>query len=194
MDILNADVEAGETRPEINDAQLYALRRMKEEAEQGGMGVQDRAALAQAQNETARRERGSREAILQNMAMRGQSGGGTELAASLSNQQGSADRSSAAGTQAAADARRRALEATAATGSMAGSIRGQDDSVNEFNAAQRLRQAGMAANVRTGQANAANADANLWTNRGAGAGSGVGGLLGFFGADDPTKKKALGVP
>lgn len=172
QDLLNSnpEMEASafdgiSTDPVLRQAQLDALKGLQAEGNAGGLTIQSRAALNEANALQAQRERGSREAILQNMAQRGMSGSGTELAAALQNQQASADRSAATGTQAAADARQRALQAMSASGQMAGSVRGQDfgeastkaaakDARARFNASQRLTRAGMTANVRTGNANA----------------------------------------
>ncbi len=170
LDILNSNPEVGRsayegitTDPRLRDAQMSALQGLAEEGRAGGLTIQSRAALNEANALQAQRERGSREAILQSMAQRGMGGSGTELAAALQNQQGSADRSALAGTQAAADARSRALQAMAQSGDLAGGIRGQEfgekaqqasarDARERFNASQRLTRAGMSANVRTGNA------------------------------------------
>lgn len=177
-----------ETDPALRMAQTEALQGFQREARAGGMGVQSRAALAQAGADTARRERGAREAILQGMAARGQAGQGAELAATLANQQGAAERNAIAGTQAAADARRRQLQALSESGKMAGGMRGQDfterggkasalDEIARFNADARLRRAGMLANVRSGQAAQYEDSADRWRRRGAGVGSAAGSAL-----------------
>jgi hypothetical protein len=189
-DIANTNAEAGpsayedlKSDPALRAAQIGALRRLEREGAEGGMGLQSRVALNEAAGDVSRRERGSREAILQQMAMRGNAGGGASLAANLTNQQGSADRNAAFGARAAADARARALQATSMSGNLAGGIRGQDwgegsdragnlDALSRFNASSRLTKAGMMANVRVGQANQSNADADRWTSRGAGIGAG----------------------
>lgn len=166
------------TDPRLRDAQMTALARLSREGAANGMGVEDRVALQQAQGETAQRERGAREALLQNMAMRGQSGSGVELAANLASQQGAAQSNAMAGAQAAADARRRALAATAQSGALGGGIRGQDygeqanrataaDSIARFNADQRMKKA-------TALSGMSMQDAKRWSDRGAGAGSAVG--------------------
>lgn len=163
------------TDPRLRDAQMTALDRLSREGSAGGMGVEDRVALAQAQGETARRERGSREAILQGMAMRGQGGSGVELAATLANQQGAAEQNAMSGAQAAADARRRALSATMQSGQLGGSIRGQDygekanrasatDAIARFNADQRMKKAAALSGMALD-------DSKRWSDRGAGAGS-----------------------
>ena len=76
----------------------YSQEKYKEQGEQGLTAI-DRAALADIQNELARQERGQREAILANMAQRGISGSGQELASSLLAGQESAQRASQEGTR-----------------------------------------------------------------------------------------------
>lgn len=175
--------------PRLKVAQMAALDRIQKEASQNGMGLQDRVALRQSMDETARRERGSREAIQQNMAMRGQGGSGVELANTLANQQVAAERNASAGAQAAADARRRALSAAMQSGQLASGIRGQEygeqsdrasarDAIQRFNASQRLTRAGMANNIRMGQAQRYDEEADRWRDRGAGIGAGAGAVFG----------------
>ena len=190
------DIEAGpsayeqiQADPRLRMAQLSALDRLQREGDAGGMGVEDRVAQNQAAADVARRERGTREAILQNMAMRGQGGSGVELAANLTNQQGAADRNAAAGAQNAADARKRYLSSVMASGQLAGGIRGQDygeesgkasarDAIERFNSSQRLTRAGMANNIRMGQAKRYDDEADRWRDRGAGLGAGAGAAFG----------------
>ncbi len=171
--------------PALRSAQIAALRRIQSEGTEGGLGLQSRVALNEAAGNVAQRERGSREAIVQNMAMRGNRGGGAELAANLMNQQGSADRNAAFGARAASDARQRALAATAQSGELAGGVRGQDwgegaqragaqDALSRFNASQRLTKAGM---VYGGQNANADAEAERWKKLGGGAGYAAGSAL-----------------
>jgi hypothetical protein len=207
-DLMDSNPEAGRTEydrihedPALRSAEMSALQGFQQEANAGGLTVQDRAALQQAQDANAQRERGAREAILQNMAMRGMGGSGSELAAALENQQGSAMRNNAAGTQAAADARNRALQAMATSGQMAGGIRSQDwqqaaqraasqDAINKFNASQRLSRAGQVANVRLGKGALYNqeAGANMGMARGIGSGVGAIGDYGEYVGDKPINQ------
>ena len=143
------------TDPELRKAQMAALDRLSQVSEEG-MTAEDRARLGQIQREVGRAERGSREAILQNMAQRGISGSGLELAAQLSNQQAAAERRQMEGLNVEAMAQRRALEALGQVGDLSGRIRGQDfgeeaqkaaaaDAIAKFNAQQQA--AAQAANV-----------------------------------------------
>lgn len=135
------------TDPAVRQKQLEALNQMAA-VSQDGMTPQDEFALAQMQADINRRERGSREAILQNMAERGLSGSGVELAAQLQNQQAAAERANLEGLGLQASGRERALQAMAMSGDMAGQLRGQDyseaaqvaaaqDAIARFNANQQ---------------------------------------------------------
>jgi hypothetical protein len=186
LDGYNAD-------PRLRTAQLGAVDEFGRIAREGGMDIGSRVALREAQDDTSARERGSREAILQNMAMRGQGGGGAELAAQLTNQQGSAARDASTGARAAADARTRALTALTQSGQLAGQTRGQDfgeaegkaaahDRIATFNASQRLNRGTAVAGMRVSNANAMDQDAAQKRSRNSGAGSAVGQVVGGYGA------------
>lgn len=142
------------TDPRLRQAQMAALDQLTRIGSEGGLTDTDRAAILEAQNQMGAQERGSREAILQNMAARGLGGSGTELMAQLANQQGQATRGALAGTQIAADARQRALDAILGGGQLGGQIQGQDfaqaqakaqaqDVINRFNAANMQNQINM---------------------------------------------------
>jgi hypothetical protein len=182
LDAYNAD-------PRLRLAQTGAVDELGRVGREGGMDIGSRVALREAQDETSARERGSREAILQGMAMRGQSGGGAELAAQLTNQQGAAARDASTGARAAADARTRALTALTQSGQLAGQTRGQDfgeaegkaaahDAIERFNASQRLSRGTAVAGLRTGNANAEDGQGR---RRNSGLGSAGGQVLGAVG-------------
>lgn len=122
--------------PKFKEAQMKALAGLQDIAEQGGLTATDKARLNDIAKSEGVRERGAREAILQNAAERGVSGSGLELMAQLKSQQESAGRQSDRDTEVAAEAERRALEALVNSGNMAGNIRGQD-----FSEASRIAQA-----------------------------------------------------
>jgi hypothetical protein len=143
--------------PALRDAQRAALTRLQQEAEAGGMMLEDRLAVEQALEAAASQGRGREEAILQNMAERGVAGSGMELAARLSSAQNAANQSRAAGLQAAADARTRALQAMMDQGQLATQLRQGEfaeeeararaqDAINQFNTG--LRQNTEASNVQ----------------------------------------------
>lgn len=112
--------------PALRDAQLLALQSIMETGLSGGMDAQARARLAQAQEATARSESAARQALQQQAQARGMGTSMTGYATQLANQQGAAQRLGMEGTQAAADANQRALQAFAQGGSLAGQVRGQD--------------------------------------------------------------------
>lgn len=130
--------------PEILSAQQSALSKITAIAEGGGLTAMDRARLLDIQDEQAARSRGEQEAIVQNAQQRGVAGTGIEQASRLLSQQGAATRSARAGTDVAADAQRRALEAIQASGTLSGTMRNQafseqsqkaaaQDAIDKFN-------------------------------------------------------------
>lgn len=130
------------------DAQLAALEQLRSITEQGGMTAQDRARLAQIQQEIGTAQRGAREAILQNAAQRGIAGSGLELAAQLGSQQAAAQQASMQGMETEAQAEARALEAIRNMGTLGGQVSSQDlqrqlaiaqaqDAIARFNAQNR---------------------------------------------------------
>lgn len=130
--------------PNTRQAQMDALGSLRDVANSGGLSDLDKAQLAEAQRSTAMQEKGSRDAISQNMAQRGMSGSGMELMSKLMNQQASADRSNMAGMQQAAQAQQARMSALQGMGNLGGSIRAQDygiaadraqaqDAINRFN-------------------------------------------------------------
>jgi len=138
--------------PRLRSAQMGALGAMQGEAARGGMGVEDKAALMQAQEETARQNAQQQGAIIQGGQARNTGGSSNTLASQLAAQQGTAQTNAMAGTQAAADARKRAMNAMAGAGEMGGKMEAQQfgeqaqaaqaqDAINAFNAGQRLKQA-----------------------------------------------------
>ncbi len=98
--------------------------------EKGGLGAQERAARAKARSETEGLLRGQREADMQNLAERGMSGSGAEIASLLGSSQAAGERLSAADLQTSADAEQRALNALmGGTEIEAGLQKGADDYV-----------------------------------------------------------------
>lgn len=93
------------------DARRLALREFQKVGLEGGLDAESRAAMSEAQGQAASYERGQRGALMQRAQERGLGSGALNASAQLISQQGGADRMSQAGTQAAADARRRALQA-----------------------------------------------------------------------------------
>lgn len=134
--------------PAGRNAQLGALQRMEAIAAAGGLDPQARAMLAQVQAANATQERAARGAILDTFSRRGAGGSGNALLASLTAQQGAAQRGGMEGLQAAGMGAARQYQALADAGALGGSIRGADyqqaadkasamDRVAQYNAANR---------------------------------------------------------
>lgn len=167
--------------PELKKRQMAALQQLYDTGMKGGLDPQSRAALLQSQTQTAAAERGARGAITQDAQARGLGGSGAEFLGTLANQQGAATRNSLAGTQAAGDARTRALQSMYQSQAGYGAVRGQDlnsaqarSQVDQFNAQARLRKAAMLASRYDDQADRTGA-------LGAGIGSAIGAGYGAYG-------------
>lgn len=151
------------TDPRLRDAQLGALEALGGIAESGGMTLRDEANLGKLQSEVSQADRGRREAILQNMQMRGQGGSGLELLAQLQSAQDATTDASAGSRDIAAQAQDRALRAIMQQGALGGQIRGQEfgeqadlakaqDIINAFNAGNLTQGSQFNADtVNTGQ-------------------------------------------
>jgi hypothetical protein len=120
---------------QARQAQLDVLGEYQD-LSQTGLTAVDRAALSEIQNQIATQERGQREAILQNMAQRGLSGSGTELAANLLAGQSASQRASQMGMDQAAQAQQARLQAL---GNVAQMGRGLEET--DFERASREAQA-----------------------------------------------------
>ena len=125
-------------------AQNRALSELSDMGNQGGLRLQDKAALQESSLDNIARERGNRLAVSQQMANRGLGGSGFEVAAQLQGQQGQADRDARSSLDVASKAQDRALQAIMGAGDMATKYRGQDfneqsarataeDKINMFN-------------------------------------------------------------
>jgi hypothetical protein len=156
---------------------MQALRALYDE---GGMDAGARSALAQAQESSAANERMQRMAIGQNMQARGLGSGGTQLAAQLAAQQGGANRNAMAGTQAAADARSRAIQGLTGSAQVGQGIKAGEDAFEQFNARQRLSRAGMLSDAQNAEASARQKEDEDRRRAAAGLGSisPVGGIIG----------------
>lgn len=138
---------AGVINQAMRQKQLQAIGGIEELA-QTGLSAIDRAALTEIQNQIATQERGQRESILQNMAQRGISGSGQELAAQLQGSQAASQLASQQGMQQAAQAQRARMQALSSLSEMAGGIEQTDflreqqrqaaqDAINQFNVQNR---------------------------------------------------------
>lgn len=146
---------------ETQQTRMDALRQLARRAGEG-YTVEERAAINAALSEVAQQERGSREAIMRKLPAQS----GAQVAAMLANQQAAAQQASQTGLDIAAQGRRKALEALAQTGKLAGDIdvtqfeqafqRGQAaDVISKFNEANRLEAAARNEANRLAQANRA---------------------------------------
>lgn len=126
-----------------------ALQRIIDEGMSGGMDEQSQLAVEEGRRAAALQEQQGRQAVFGTARRRGLGGAG-ELAANLQAQQSGADRASLAGTQAAADARSRALQSLATGAGLASQAEGQDferaarvaeskDRIAQFNADEASR-------------------------------------------------------
>ena len=131
----------------MRNKQLQALGGV-EQLSQTGLSAIDRAALSEIQNQIAAQERGQRESILQNMAQRGLSGSGQELAAQLQSSQAASQMASQQGLQQAAQAQQARVNALSNLSNMASGIEQTDferqaqkaqaqDIINQFNVQNR---------------------------------------------------------
>ena len=150
----------------VKNAYMDALNTWQSLADQGGLSDTDKARLSDIEQRMAIKERGAREAILQQAHQRGIGGSGLELAQQLISQQEAAGRRSMEGLDVAARAEQRALEALARQEGLAKDIRGQDfaeaskkseaqDIINKFNVqdARRVRDENIARKAQVDQAN-----------------------------------------
>lgn len=128
-------------------AQRAALEQLGVMA-QGGYTAEEAAAMQRMRSETAQQEKSQRDAVMQQMAMRGMSGSGAELAQQLAAQQGGANRGNQMTLETQAQAQRRALQALGMQSDAASGMRGQSfqedttrrgavDDFNRWNAERR---------------------------------------------------------
>ena len=119
-------MEGISTDPRLKEAQMNALLKLQEIGDEGGMTLQDRGRLATINNEVNANLKGNQDAIVQNLATRGQSGGMTELVARQNAAQQSANRASQQAFDVEALAQQRALEALMNAGSMGSQMQSQE--------------------------------------------------------------------
>jgi hypothetical protein len=140
----NTEMAGITTDPRLRDAQLGALDALSGIADSGGMTLADEANLGKLQSSVAQADRGRREAILQNMQMRGQGGSGLELLAQLQSGQAATTDAAQGSLDIAGMAQDRALQAMIQSGQLGGQVRAQDfgeqadiakaqDIINQFN-------------------------------------------------------------
>jgi len=125
----------------IRNDQINALRQMQNIAARGGMDDAAIAANQQAQIAAARQAQGQDAAIQSQLARQGiNPGAGSAIAMRQSAGQNAANQLSMAGTQNAADAQIRALQAVAESGRISGDIASSQEAIAEANRQARFER------------------------------------------------------
>ena len=140
--------------PRLRDAQTQALQQLQQVGQEG-YTVQDKAAIDQAMQQALMAQRGANLAQDSEMARRGISGSGIDLARQMARQQGAVQAASQTGLQQAALGRQRALQAMQAAGQLGGQIRGQEwgQKAQTASAQDAIEAANVANRQRTGMFN-----------------------------------------
>lgn len=136
------------TDPRLKQAQMTALSKMQNISEAGGRDAQFLADANRVQSDVNSNLKGNQDAIVQNMATRGMSGGMSEMVARNMSAQSSANRQSQMDMDINAQAQQRALSALMNSSNMAGSMESQDfnqqsqkaqanDAISRFNASNK---------------------------------------------------------
>lgn len=137
------------TDPKLQEAQYATLAGLQQRATEG-LTAEDRYQLAKIKQEEDTAARGAREAIIQNAAAQGRSGGGLEMLSQMTNQQDAATRQAMRDAQVAALSQQQKMEALLQSGNLAGSMRSQQygeqsdlakarDYISQFNVANQNR-------------------------------------------------------
>lgn len=111
--------------PRLKSAQMDSLAQLEERGKQG-YTIQEKADIQRAMNQSLGVQRGANLAADAQMAQRGISGSGIDIAGRLSRQQGGVNAASQAGLDIASQAQQRALQAMQAAGQLGGQVRGQE--------------------------------------------------------------------
>lgn len=128
----SANYQTAQEDPIVRSAQMQALSKMSNLADQG-LSAEDAASFAKARQQGSQMARAGTEAALANAQARGVGGSGLEFAMrEIANQQGAQAAQNAGMDQAAASARQRALYNQQYAQGLA-QMRGQDQSANQYN-------------------------------------------------------------
>lgn len=133
-----------QNNPDLVEAQMAALKKIQTVGNEGGLTIQDKAKLFEANNAADQGRKSNREAILQRFRDRGMGGSNAELMGQLSGQSADANAAAATGFNVGAEANKRALDAVTQSGQLAGQLRDQgfseeaakakaQDAINQFN-------------------------------------------------------------
>lgn len=165
-----SQMEGVATDPRLKQAQMNALQKLQQIGDEGGMTLEDRGRLSTINNDVNSNLKGNQDAITQNLAARGMSGGMSEMVARQNAAQAAANRASQQGFDVQAAAQKRALDAIMNAGSMGGQMQAQDfsqkaqvagqqDAVAKFNAqnTQQVRSNNVASQNQAQQWNAESA-------------------------------------
>lgn len=114
------------TDPSLAAAQKQALTALQQVGNEGGLTAIDKARLQDITNEQNQVAKGRNESIMQQAQQRGMGGSDINTVNQLLSEQSAADRASQRGTDVAAEAQARALQALIAGGQTASQIRGQE--------------------------------------------------------------------
>jgi hypothetical protein len=154
-----------ETDPAVRQATTEAMNALLAEGEAGGQSVQSKSETEAALNQARQAERMQTAAIMEEMAQRGQAGGGSELAQRMMASQNAMSEARKSGLQSAADARTRALQSLSEAGQLGSTVRGQDwteesakaaaqDALNQWNANVKTNAYGNRTNWQLAKAQA----------------------------------------
>lgn len=143
-----SEMQGISTDPRLRQAQLNALSKLEEVGNAGGRDAKFMADMSRLESDINTNNAGNQGAIMQNMAARGVSGGGSELVARNMSAQASSNRQAQMAMDENAQAQQRALDAIMKSGEMGGKMQAQDfsqaaqkaeaaDAISRFNAANK---------------------------------------------------------
>lgn len=112
--------------PTLRSKQLQAIATLQNMIDQGGLDITDRAQLEQALSSAANQQKRARAGVASDAAQRGQLNSGARLVMDMDAAQSGANAARANGTEVAAQAQRRRLQAIRDAASMSGGLREQD--------------------------------------------------------------------
>lgn len=138
------------TDPALRQAQMKALSQLQEVGDAGGRDARFLADASRLESDINTNLQGQQGAIMQNLATRGMSGGGSEMVARQMAAQGAANQHAQSAMELNAQAQERALQAIMQSGQLGGQMQNQDfnqaaqkaaaaDAISKFNA-QNLQQ------------------------------------------------------
>jgi hypothetical protein len=156
--------------PRLKQAQMNALSKLQDITSNNGRDAQFQSGAAQVANDVNSNLKGNEDAITQNLAARGMSGGLSEMVQRQQAAQGAANRQSQSDLDLNAQAQQRALSSIMSQGQLGGQMQAQDfnqqaqvaasqDAISKFNAANSQDVSARNASTinNTNQVNATNA-------------------------------------